>query len=215
VDPLPFLGLALALGVKHAFDPDHLAAVGVFVTRAESPRRALGLGMRWGAGHMLTAGLLTVGLFLARDTFGAWLAGLGWLVAVTLVLVGALSLVWEAKRFHTHPHQHGEVEHEHRHLHLLGRDAHHAMFGIGVLHGLASNDELLVLLTASLGVLSLGGVLAGVGVFSVGVVAGMALFACALALPVVRARKEAVRRGIALTAAIASIVVGAVMLAGA
>lgn len=215
MEPWLFLGLALALGVKHAYDPDHLAVVGVFLARAPDAHRALRLGLSWGAGHAVTAGLLTVALFLARDRFlGAWREPLEAAVAFTLVAIGALSLVWELRVVHSHLHRHGPVEHAHPHLHLLGGKEHRAMLGIGLLHGLASNDELLLLLTASLGVVSLGGLLAGVGVFSLGVVLGMALFAAALALPLVRARSKPLKRAASLAAGAASIAVGAGMLLG-
>jgi hypothetical protein len=216
MEPLAFLGLALALGVKHAYDADHLAAVGVFLGRATSARDALRLGLHWGAGHMLTAGLLTIALFLARDhVLSMWLEPLELVVAATLLLVGLATLAWETVA-HEHAHRHGPLEHSHRHVHLLGRllgtDGHRAMLGIGLLHGLASNDELLLLLTAGLGVASLGGLLAGVGAFSVGVIAGMALFVGLLGLPLVRARAHQVRRAVNVVAGAASIAVGASML---
>lgn len=215
MEALLFLGLALALGVKHAYDADHLAAVGAFLARAPGARGALRLGLHWGVGHTLAAGLLTTALFLARESFlASWQAALDLAVALTLVLVGLASVLWEFRGAHSHRHRHGTVEHEHPHAHLLGARAHRAMLGIGVLHGFASNDELLLLLTASLGVVSLGGLLVGVGVFSAGVIAGMTLFAAALALPVVRARSARVRRAVALTAGLASVAVGGGMLAG-
>jgi ABC-type nickel/cobalt efflux system permease component RcnA len=213
VEPWLFLGLALALGVKHAFDPDHLVAVGNFVTRAPSARRAARLGLWWALGHMATAGVLTIGLFLARDQLAAgFLDQLDvYVVAPMLLAIGFAALAMEA-RAHTHRHRHGSVEHEHAHAHLFGDRAHRALLGIGLLHGLASNDELLLLLTASLGVVSLAGLLAGVGAFSVGVVAGMVLFAAAFALPLVRARSDHVRRAVNVAAGATSLAVGASML---
>ncbi|HEV8360043.1 MAG TPA: hypothetical protein VGR28_06275 [Candidatus Thermoplasmatota archaeon] len=217
MEPWLFLGLALALGVKHAYDPDHLAAVGLLLARAPGARSAVRLGLHWGLGHALTAGLLTVALFLAKEQLATgWLAQMELVVAATLVLVGVLALVWEVKLIHRHAHTHGPVVHDHPHWHVLGHKvgAHHAMLGLGVLHGVASNDEMLLLLTASLGVVSLGGLLAGVGVFSLGVVAGMALFAALLALPVVRARSQAVRRAVNVATGLVSVGVGAGMLLG-
>src|SRR5438552_3191599 len=58
--PLATLGLGLLLGLKHAFDSDHLIAVSTFVTRERSPWRALWIGLSWGLGHTVT--LLVVGL---------------------------------------------------------------------------------------------------------------------------------------------------------
>lgn len=213
VDTLPFLLLALALGVKHAFDADHLAATSVFVARAGSARGAARMGLSWGIGHTITAGVLTVALFLARDAFlSAWLEPLEFIVAATLIALGAASITFGAGRVHDHAHRHAGAEHAHAHLHLFDGKEHRALLGIGLLHGLASNDELLLFMTAGLGVASLGGLLLGVGAFSVGVVAGMALFGAVLALPVVRARSGAVRRGVVLAAGVASVATGVAML---
>jgi hypothetical protein len=50
------LGLALVLGLRHATDPDHLAAVTTLVASDahDGPREAGRLGLAWGAGHALT-----------------------------------------------------------------------------------------------------------------------------------------------------------------
>jgi high-affinity nickel-transport protein len=218
VEPAAFLLLALVLGVKHAFDADHLVAVGNVLIRAPDRRRTVTYSAAWAVGHMLTAGLLTVGLFLARDALpAALLARMGLLVAGMLVAIGLAALVAELRVVHAHRHAHGGAEHAHAHAHWLGRLARHrhgTMMGIGVVHGVASNDELLTLLAAGLGVTSLGGLLAGVGVFSLGVVAGMVLFGLALTMPLLRARGERLRRGASVAAALLSVGYGAWMLAG-
>jgi len=51
--------LGFLLGLRHAFDPDHVLAVGALVARNESPWRATWIGATWGLGHTLT--LLAVG----------------------------------------------------------------------------------------------------------------------------------------------------------
>src|SRR5436853_5337998 len=60
--------LALALGLRHASDPDHLVAVSTLVadTREKASRAAARLGTAWGLGHATT--LLAFGLpvLLAR-----------------------------------------------------------------------------------------------------------------------------------------------------
>jgi high-affinity nickel-transport protein len=216
VEPLLFLGLALALGVKHSFDGDHLVAVSNLLARAPTRRRTVTMSVAWAAGHMLTAGLLTLALWQARDLLGAWAQHLDLLVAAMLIAVGAAGLVLELRVIHTHRHAHGPAEHEHAHTHLLGRwgrHQHKAMLGIGVVHGIASNDELLTLLAAGLGVTSLAGMLAGVGVFSAGVVAGMVLFGLALTAPLLGPRRERLRRSVSLGAGLLSVGYGLAMLA--
>lgn len=45
--------LGLALGLRHALEPDHLAAITTLVTGAEGPRAAARTGAAWGLGHAL------------------------------------------------------------------------------------------------------------------------------------------------------------------
>jgi nitrile hydratase accessory protein len=55
-------GLGMLLGVRHALEPDHLAAVTTLMTGERSSAKAAWLGACWGFGHTLT--LLTVGALL-------------------------------------------------------------------------------------------------------------------------------------------------------
>ena len=47
-------GLGSLLGMRHALEPDHLAAVSTLVTGERSTWKAAFLGMCWGLGHTLT-----------------------------------------------------------------------------------------------------------------------------------------------------------------
>lgn len=88
------------------------------------------------------------------------------------------------------------------------------MFSIGIVHGIASNDELLYLLLISLSAATLGGLLLGVAVFSVGVVSGMMLFSVSLNYPIVRWGSRPVRRVVNTVVAILSIAYAALLFAG-
>ena len=88
------------------------------------------------------------------------------------------------------------------------------MFGIGVVHGLASNDELLVLFLVSLSVTSLAGLLGGVGVFSAGVVLGMIVFGIGISYPLSRWGDARVRRVVNVAAALLSISYAAFLFLG-
>ena len=55
-------GLGSLLGMRHAFEPDHLAAVSTLVTRERGGYKAALLGAWWGLGHTLS--LLVVGTVL-------------------------------------------------------------------------------------------------------------------------------------------------------
>ncbi len=88
------------------------------------------------------------------------------------------------------------------------------MFSIGIIQGLASNDELLILFVASLGVTSLLGLLGGVGVFSIGVVLGMVLFGLGVSYPMMRWGRRRVRRAVNVGAALLSLAYAAYLLLG-
>jgi len=221
MDPLFFVVLALALGFKHSYDADHLVAVSNLIARSPSLRKTATMSVSWALGHVATASIITGVLFFSRETFlKEVLDPLELAVGVMLIALGAISLSWEfgilPKFAHIHRHRHGPapVEHEHAHVHPGGYREHGAMFGIGIVHGLASNDELLILFVSALSVTSLAGLLAGVAVFSLGVVVGMISFGFALTYPLKRWEAKRVRRAVALVAGILSIAYGILILLG-
>ncbi|MFQ5908783.1 MAG: hypothetical protein ACE5JE_08180 [Thermoplasmata archaeon] len=209
------LGLAIALGFKHAYDPDHVVAVSNLIARSKGLKKTTLMSVSWALGHMLTAGTLAVVLFVFREAFLAeWLAVLEILVVVMLILVGVLALLWEFNVLHVHEHWHGLFQHRHLHTHAGEHGGHGAMFSIGVVHGVASNDELLLLLIVALGVTSLGGLVVSVAAFTMGVVVGMTLFGIGMSYPLLRWRKERVRRAVTVAAALLSLVYAVLLLLG-
>ena len=85
---------------------------------------------------------------------------------------------------------------------------------MGIVHGLASNDELLVLLVVSLGVDSAPLLLVGVGLFTVGVVLGMLIFGFAITYPTLRWSGEKTRKFVNVGVGAMSIAYGIVLLVG-
>ncbi|MEW6721864.1 MAG: hypothetical protein AB1324_01230 [Candidatus Micrarchaeota archaeon] len=215
---MEFLLPAVLLGIKHSFDADHLLAVSNMLVKARSPAEAARLSLSWCAGHMGGALLVTVLLFLFRDSLlSLILESFETLVALTLVAFGFLGL-YQAIALHSHGHSHGGGAHSHTHMHLRGseRDHSHAhIAGIGVVQGLASNDELLLLLTVFLGLSSLTDMLFGVLFFTAGVAAGMVLFASAFSIPLLRNRSVAISRAVNFAVGAGSAGYGALILLGA
>lgn len=87
--------IALLLGLRHATDPDHLAAIAPLATEDPADRRrAVRLGAAWGTGHAATMLVIGVPLVLFRaevpDTLGTWLERA---VGVMIVLVAAAALL--------------------------------------------------------------------------------------------------------------------------
>ena len=214
-----FIVLALALGFKHSYDADHLVAVSSLITRSGSLRKTGLMSLSWAIGHMTTAAILTVLLYTFREALlTQFLQHLEILVAVMLVVIGAIGLLWEFNVFHVHEHWHGLVQHRHLHSwlhgHLTKHGEHKTMFSIGIVHGIASNDELLILFVVALGVATLGGILIGVAVFTLGVVTGMIVFAMGLNYPIVRWGSRRVQRVVNTVVAVLSIAYASLLFAG-
>lgn len=214
-----FVGLALALGFKHSFDADHVLAVSNILQKPRSVYSAIRIACTWAIGHMATAALLTLALFFFRESIlSAILPHFKAIAGVMLILLGLWSLRG-AFQIHRHRHSHNGSFHSHWHIHPKTGEhgakqsalhEHRHMLGIGIVHGLASNDELLILLTASLGVTSLGQLLLGVGVFSIGVIIGMVLFSAAFSLFKTKLHGEQFQMALAIGIGLISIGYGAI-----
>ncbi len=215
---LPALGLGFLLGLTHALDADHVAAVGTLVSETAGLRRSSLLGASWGIGHsasLLAAGLLVLGLRLAIPPGLSAVAEF----AVGLMLVGlgarAIWKVLREKRLHWHVHEDGGVHHLYLHAHASADRASHdhvhpfrlqrRPFLIGCLHGLAGSGPLTLLVLGTLSSPLAG--LAYLGLFSLGSIAGMSLLSGLLSFPMA----YAVQRGAAFGGQI-RMVAGAVSL---
>lgn len=217
LDYLSFAGLALMLGFKHSYDADHIIAVSTVLRKAQGIASAAWTSISWAAGHMLTATIVTVLLYAFRESFlSSTLPHFEKIVGVMLIALGLWSLR-DAFSLHSHEHSHDKMQHYHPHTHPSPEKKSHFhkhMFGIGIIHGLASNDELLLLFTASLGVTTLGGILLGVGIFSIGVVLGMMLFSLLFSYPLLKSRSDAIYKTFSVIVGMASVLYGANIITG-
>jgi predicted membrane-bound spermidine synthase len=185
---LPALALGFTLGLRHAMDADHIAAVSTISTGARSTWRAALLGASWGAGHSISVLLVGGALVIMRLPMPARLAlALEFLVAIMLVALGMRSLMARQAE--------GEVSAARPLL-------------IGVVHGLAGSAVLafLLLSTASSPFAAAVYLLC----FSIGTIAGMAVVTTAIALParIRPARAVAIERTLRVAAGVASIGIG-------
>jgi ABC-type nickel/cobalt efflux system permease component RcnA len=221
---LAISGIGLLLGFRHAFEPDHLAAVSTLATRPGARLwSAARLGLVWGVGHTATVGvvvavILVLGLELPARLWPA--AEL--LVAGLLVLLGSL-VIWRYARgrWHIHAHEHGVQSHLHLHSHIhASSHAHtHAVdarrsLGFGIAHGLAGSGAIAALLVAAAPDTSSR--LIYFATFGGGTVMGMLLVSLTLGLAV---RLAAGRRArwatiLHLGSATASVLVGIALAAG-
>ena len=166
--------VALLLGLRHASDPDHLAAVSTLIASDpdDGTRRAGRLGLAWGAGHALTLAAFGLPIVLLQaylpDT--AQRAAEALVGLVIMFLAVRLLVRWRSGHFHVHAHRHGDVEHRHLHPHSPHAHAHahgaahdHShepearlgrspwgAFGIGLVHGTGGSAGVGVLLIATI-----------------------------------------------------------------
>lgn len=156
------LAIGGLLGLRHAFEPDHLAAVSTLATRPGGRRLwgAARLGLIWGLGHTVTVGavaLLVIALGV-RIPAALWPAA-ELLVAGLLVLLGGM-VIWRYARgrWHMHTHAHPTAG-PHLHLHSHASDPTHGhmhaaadarrSLGFGIAHGLAGSGAIAALLVAA------------------------------------------------------------------
>lgn len=117
---LSILLIGFLLGLKHAVESDHLAAVATLATGRQSWRSTIRQGIAWGVGHTLT--LICVGgavLILGTAIPDGFAQALELCVGLMLVVLG-VDVVRRVIRlrihFHVHRHADGEV-HVHAHSH--------------------------------------------------------------------------------------------------
>ncbi len=218
---IPALGLGFLLGLTHALDADHVAAVGTLVSETAGLRRSSLLGASWGLGHsasLLAAGLLVLGL---RFTIPLRLsAAAEFAVGLMLVGLGARAIwkVLREKRLHWHLEERDGVRHLHLHAHRVPDGAPHAHshpfplerrpFLVGCLHGLAGSGPLTLLVLTTLSSPLAG--LTYLGLFSLGSIAGMTLLSGLLSLPVAYALQRGAKfaRLVRMAAGAISLVLG-------
>lgn len=208
--------LALVLGFKHSYDADHLIAVSNILRRVDSMKSSIRIGLSWATGHMLTAAIITIIFFIFKESFlNNALPHFEKIAGVMLIALGILSLK-DFFSFHSHRHSHGGIVHSHPHIHIKKhKDKSHShihMFGIGIMHGLAGNDELLMLFTASLAVTSLAGLIMALGFFSLGVAIGMVLFAIVFSYPMIKFHSEKIYKVVSFGTGSLSMVYGTLMM---
>lgn len=219
--------LALSLGVGHAVEPDHLAAVSTLVAdlKGGALRRRVGraalLGVAWGAGHTLA--ILGVGLVITalRATIPGRLDdAFELVVAATLLFLGTRAIARAIRAGRSGParlHAHGagahHVEHTHEgphdHVHLGRVTLASQPLVVGILHGLAGSGALAASAFAAMP--SHAASIAFLLLFGAGATIGMAAAAALGGL--VSARLAAGRRAsiaMVATAGVLSLALGAV-----
>lgn len=194
----PFFVLAsgFLIGLLHAFEPDHVAAVATQNTKlSQRSLTRLGqirsgalkssvLGALWGAGHTSSIVLVSVLIFafsvnIPDEMFGNFEFGVG-LMLITLGFLTYRNRGLMGQK-HIHTHTHNDIVHTHAHTHDKAHSHGHKSYLIGCVHGLAGSGSLVVLALSALH--DLQNILSFVVIFGVGSIVGMILVSSAIGLP--------------------------------
>jgi len=187
--------LGVLQGIRHALEPDHLAAVSTLADERPGARGGFWLGASWGLGHTLS--LLVVGGSLAAvgaQLPARWAAGFEVAVGVMLVALGTRAIVHavrEGRHGAHHFHAHGGRAHAHAapaaHVHAGRWTLAARPLVIGLVHGLAGSGALSALVIAELP--DTASRLVFIGVFGLGSVVGMAVLTALVGTPLARLRR--------------------------
>lgn len=191
--------LGVALGIRHAADPDHVAAIAALVARHRRAGLAARIGAAWGVGHSLTilvAGGALVALRIAVEP--RWTLAAEAAVAAILIALGVANLRAFAREQEPSADESGR--------HCLGSTSLRA-FGVGVAHGLGGSAAVALLALAAMP--GTGAAIAYLAVFGLGTVGGMVVLSYGLGVPFVAARRTpAVSRWVLAGSGALSVAVG-------
>lgn len=192
------LSLGFLIGMRHAMETDHLAAVASLATRSRSVSDTIRQGAVWGMGHTITLFAFGSLVLLLDAVVPEVLAqSLEFLVGLMLLGLGTdvlRRLLRDRIHFHVHRHADGRLHyHAHSHAGESGHPAVHrhghgkshdfplrALF-VGVMHGMAGSAPL-ILLTLQAVHSPLAGMVY-IALFGIGSIAGMAAMSVIIAIP--------------------------------
>lgn len=186
------LGLGFVIGLKHAFEADHVVAVSAIVQKHKSLKKASLVGIIWGLGHTTTLFLMGLLLLTLKVTIPEKISlSMEFIVGVVIVLLGISvlkDLFIDKKHFHIHKHNKKNHAHYHSHKKTKAHKNHyHKPFLIGLVHGVAGSAALMLLVLSTIESIPLG--LLYIIIFGFGSVIGMGIVSIFLGLPFKLANK--------------------------
>lgn len=194
---LTLLGLGFLLGMRHALEADHAAAVASLATRNHSMSHTVKQGVAWGVGHTMTLLAFSSVVLLVGSVIPARIAqGLEFVVGLMLIGLGMdviRRLRQEQVHIHVHEH-HNRPPHVHAHSHK-GEARPTAAFHehphphgfpyrallVGLMHGMAGSAALILLTLHT--TISPGQAVGYILVFGLGSTMGMGLLSLVMAIP--------------------------------
>jgi predicted membrane channel-forming protein YqfA (hemolysin III family) len=177
--------LGILVGLRHAFEPDHLTAVSTLVSDSHDSRTGALLGVLWGVGHTVALVVVGVILMIVGQTLperAAIAFELG--VAAMLLVLGVRAIAHATRarrRAHALSHAHSfsylklsSLDRTPAHSHLTARPrARWRPVIIGIIHGLAGSGALTAIVFARLP--DAGARVVYMLLFGIGSIVGMAV----------------------------------------
>jgi high-affinity nickel-transport protein len=200
IELLAVSGLGTLVGMRHALEPDHLAAVTTLVSRERSGRRAATLGVCWGLGHTFALVVAASALLLVQREMpaGATVA-FELMVAVMLIVLGARAMMQTIRAGRPAVSHAPEREFDSFLRPLL----------VGMVHGLAGSGALTALVLSTLP--TVPSRLAFVALFGAASTLSMAAASGLLGWPLARlGARHIVTRGVTLAVGVCSAMLGVV-----
>ena len=188
------LSLGFFLGLKHATEADHLAAVSTIVSERKSLLSSAIIGGYWGLGHTISlfiAGILVLLLNFQISEKTEQILEL--CVGIMLVLLGlnVIRKIIKGGILHFHTHEHGERAHVHPHVHEKDKsdapETHHGFsFNpravlVGMVHGMAGSAALMLIVIPTIQSTAMG--LLYIAIFGIGSIGGMMIMSFLVGLP--------------------------------
>ncbi len=204
---------AAVVGFGHAFEADHLVAVGNIVTRRDKLGLAVKDGIFWGLGHTSTIFLIGLVMVIGRATFlDGYFAYFEAAVGLMLISLGIYRL-YQLRRAAV-PSAKAGYGKNHKHYATLAdpEDNHHLAYGVGLVHGLAGSGAMVLLVMTE--IQSSFNSMVYLLIFGVGSIAGMFVAAGIFSMPFSkRITNENIQLGLALLSSILCIGYGAYLIA--
>jgi high-affinity nickel-transport protein len=196
--------LGSLLGIRHALEPDHLAAVSTLVAGERTMRKAAWLGACWGVGHTLTLMMAGAALVVLRAEMPATADDLfEACVVLLLIAFGVRAVLQAASR--------APVDAAHKRMHAAGIAHIHVgplAFArrpllVGAVHGLAGSGALTAVVVATLPTTAAR--LSYLALFGLGSIVGMAALSGLLGWPLARfGNRVEIARAISLAVGVIS-----------
>lgn len=225
---LSLLFIGFLIGMRHALEADHVAAVASLATNTNSLKSAIKHGAVWGMGHTITLFLFGSIVIVTDSVMPEKIAlGLEFAVGIMLLFLG-IDVIRKVIRdkIHFHTHQHGDNK-QHFHAHKHKNEATHnpnkhqhnhsslfprkALF-IGLMHGMAGSAALILLTLQTVSSPFTG--LIYILLFGIGSITGMAALSVVIAIPLRHSAKGLtwLNNGLQGVIGIATVVLGSMLI---